>query len=283
MTIQKRRISEIAEFAEDISSFYFPNSKVEPENLAQKQRISFDYDFHADEFDGLLVFNNSRFHIELNLLRLKHPYSARARFTFSHELGHFFIDDHRNSLLNGGSLYHVSKAEYQSDILVEVEADSFASNLLLPKKRFLALSKKAIFGFNGILNLSKYFDVSISAAAIRLVQSEIRPAMILKWDKDGKLDWKYYSKEFYQAGLGKTFIKGTIFNRSIRNSATDKALLGKQPPTGSYFENGTTITAWFPNSLAYKNDILIEQAFPIGEYGTLTLLFTDNNKFSFSY
>ncbi|MEQ8472552.1 MAG: ImmA/IrrE family metallo-endopeptidase [Marinoscillum sp.] len=278
----KTRISEIAEFAQDISSFYFPDSKVNPEKIAKEQNISYEYEVHNDEFDGLLVYDNHSFHIEVNLFRLVSRSSPRARFTFCHELGHYFIDEHRNSLLRGGSLFHVSKAEYQSNLTVELEADTFASNLLMPQKQFLSFYKKGKFGFSEIVKTSKFFDVSLTATAVRLIQSDVRPSMIIKWDKEGKLDWKFYSRQFYHAGLGKTFDKGTLYDRRFRNSATDCALLGNTAPSCGYFESGTTASAWFPNSMAFKNDILIEQAFPIGEYGTLTLLFTDNNKFSFS-
>src|ERR1035438_576059 len=47
-----------------------------------------------------------------------------------------FIDEHRNGLASGRVLAHPSKCEYESDLEVEMEADTFASNLLMPQARF---------------------------------------------------------------------------------------------------------------------------------------------------
>jgi hypothetical protein len=41
-------------------------------------------------------------------------------------------------------------------------------------------------------------------------------------------------------------------------------------------------TAWFPSSQSYKKDIIVEEAFPIGDFGVLTLLYTDKKVLSFS-
>jgi hypothetical protein len=52
-----------------------------------------------------------RFHIYCNLDRENLPSSPRARFTLSHELGHYFIDEHQNNLASGQVRPHPSAAE----------------------------------------------------------------------------------------------------------------------------------------------------------------------------
>jgi hypothetical protein len=184
--------------------------------------------------------------------------------------------------LKGESLYHVSRSEYESDLLVEVEADLFASNLLMPAERFSKMAAKSNAGFDGITKLSEYFGTSLTSTSLKFVQTEIRPSIIFKWDANGDLSWKKYSDTFYSANFGKSFLKGQNFRRRIRNSATDRALLGEQPENGRFFRTGATIATWFPSSQSYKNDIIVEEAFPIGDFGVLTLLYTDKKALSFS-
>lgn len=281
MKNQKSRNENICLLAEDISYSYFPNSKVIPFEIAIKHNISYSYERHPDDFDGLLLYHRD-FHIELNLRRLKESNSHRARFTFCHELGHYFIDEHRESLLTGGSLYHISKSEYESDLPVEKEADLFASYLLMPRERFIQLAKKIKIGFEGILLLSQTFGTSITSTSIRYVQAELKPCMIFKWSNEGRLDWKYGSHQFETANFGKSFSKGELFNRRIKDSSTDKALMGKLPTNGKFFQIGSTVNSWFPYVFDSKNDILIEESFPIGEFGVLTLIYTDNSSFNSS-
>jgi len=93
-----------------------------------------------------------------------------------------------------------------------------------------------------------------------------------KWDNEGNLEWRKYSNSFYKANLGKTFMKGEPFGQRLHGSATAEAISGLQLQNSKFFQNGSTISAWFPNALSFKNDILIEQAFQIGDFGTITLL-----------
>ena len=113
--------------ASSISDYYFPNGRVEPEIIAGKNGITFNYGEYADSFDGMIECENGQFHIYINTNRLQHAYSDRARFTFAHELGHFFIDNHRNALLSGKSPSHSSFTGFIVKNKAERQADYFAS------------------------------------------------------------------------------------------------------------------------------------------------------------
>ena len=67
--------------------------------------------------------------------------------TFVHELGHFLIDEHRNALMLGLSPSHPSFTNFSSDNEVELEADFFASSLLIPKSRLLKDLYRRKFSF----------------------------------------------------------------------------------------------------------------------------------------
>src|SRR5690606_21240802 len=84
----------INELASSIADFYFPTGRIEPEHIAKKNKIFHSYGEYSDAFDGLIECEDGEFHIYINTDRLEHAYSDRARFTFGHELGHYYIDDH---------------------------------------------------------------------------------------------------------------------------------------------------------------------------------------------
>jgi Zn-dependent peptidase ImmA (M78 family) len=121
------------ELASSIADFHFPRGVINPEIIAEKNNITYSYGNYDDSFDGLIEFRNNKFHIYINVDRLGHAYTERARFTFAHELGHFFIDSHRNSLKLGQSPSHCSFTGFVNNNKAERQADYFASCLLLPE------------------------------------------------------------------------------------------------------------------------------------------------------
>ena len=97
---------EIAELAEAVAEEYSPEAKVEPEKIAQAKEITLSFGSYSDAFDGMLEHLAGRFHIVCNLDRVGQRNSPRARFTLGHELGHFYIDEHRNALTHGRAPAH---------------------------------------------------------------------------------------------------------------------------------------------------------------------------------
>ena len=132
--LSKRRETDLSELAESIADFYCPDGVVEPTVIAEKKGIFYCFGRYGNAFDGLIEQENRFFHIFINTERAGAE-TPRARFTFAHELGHFFIDEHRQALLNGKTPVHPSFTNFSSKNIVEVEADFFASSLLLPDSR----------------------------------------------------------------------------------------------------------------------------------------------------
>lgn len=140
--LQQQRKDELKELADFVLEEYCDNQIININDLLQILDISICFGNYSDSFDGLLECINDSFHIYCNLDRLQSKYNPRTRFTITHELGHFFIQEHRDALLSGKMLGHCSFSEYQSNDLIEQEADFFASNLLLPEILFLKSAKK---------------------------------------------------------------------------------------------------------------------------------------------
>jgi len=267
------REKEIAELAEAIAEEYFPATRVNPLAIVKAKRISISFGHYGDSFDGLLEHRHGRFHIYANLNRLDHTDSTRARFTLGHELGHYFIDEHRNALAEGLAPSHPSICEYESDLPVEREADQFSSNLLMPTARFIKFAERVPVGLEAILKIAGEFGTSVTSTAIKYVKADIVPCAVIKWNSDG-FAWKWLSTETFRARYRKT-IEST--RKLPDDSPTARAIAGEQPPAIGFFSAGTTASSWFPrvSTRGDRNAIFIEQAVPLGRFGVLTFLYPE--------
>ena len=268
--LSSSREEELSDLGEVIAARH--KGLIDPIEIAHSNRITLSFGDYADAFDGLLEAKAGAFHIYCNLRRVEQKDSARSRFTLAHELGHYFIDEHRNALLAGVVPSHPSFCDYQSSNLVEVEADCFASSLLMPFSRFSAAANEETKGLVGVLNLASLFQTSISATAIRYLQMNLFPCVIIKWNKDGGYSWKRLSRSAYLAKLRKTV--DNIENLP-RDCPTAKVL--KKTTTG-LVESGTTKATWFPfvHASCEDNSIFYEQAISLGKYGALTFIYPEN-------
>jgi Zn-dependent peptidase ImmA (M78 family) len=266
------RAGEIAELAEAVADEYCPTDPVDPEQIARAKRITISFgDYGEATFDGLLEHKDGRHHIFCNVERVGQRDSPRGRFTLAHELGHYYIDEHRVALSRGRVGPHSSQCEYESPILAEQEADHFAANLLLPTARFVERTSSAPVGLEGILDLSERFKTSITATAIRYAAADIAPCAVIKWNWKG-FAWKRLSGSAFRAYLRRTYQAARDLPEDC---PTRKALARQTPPECGYFEAGTTAAAWFPRIKTgeWRDAIFIEQAIPLGRFGVLTFLY----------
>lgn len=191
--IRKIELSELAEFIVDE---IFPNGEViQPEIIAARNNITYNCSSYANYFDGLLEYQDGRFHIYLNSDLLRNQFTPRARFTFAHELGHYFIDEHRVALKYNLVKSHPSFIDFSSDNEAEIEADYFASSLLLPTKRILKDIAGRKFGFNLIEELHNKYQTSITATLIKFIAIGFQPMMIVVSQND-RIKWFKYSWDF---------------------------------------------------------------------------------------
>jgi len=276
--LSQSRLDEIGELAEFIAEERWTAKGLNLQALLKEQGMTLSFNTYAEAFDGLLEYKGGRFHVYCNLDRVERPDSARARFTLGHELGHYYLDDHRRALESGSAKAHASFCDYESRIPAEREADHFASNLLMPTKRFRKEAARAGRGLAGILRLREAFQTSITSTAIRFASLNISPCALVKWKAEG-ISWKWLSGDTREAGYRTTF---TDPRQLVPGSPTTLALAGQLPPQG-FFESGTTAAAWFPfvSDGSTQNVILIEQAIPLGRFGVLTFLYPESGDFSF--
>jgi Zn-dependent peptidase ImmA (M78 family) len=274
MTSSSERRSEIVALSEWVAAEHCPGiGKVDPLLILQTKGITFSFNHYGQFFDGLLEFRRDRFHVFVNLSRVEARESPRARFTLGHELGHFFIDDHRNALVAGASP-HPSHCDHESDNPAEIEADLFAAHLLLPGARFSQTVRGSKKGIPAILDTSSQFGTSVTSTALRYLEEEFMPCTLLKWNEDG-LAWKRFSTSTYNAGFRTTISR---LEQVPRGSATHLAMSGREAPGSGCFQVGSAASAWFPfvHPGDAKDALLIEQAVSLGRYGVLTILYPES-------
>lgn len=184
-------IKELAEFI----ALEYDNDQIPLEEIVDSENLKVFYDDYGDVFDGTLLFDN-RFFIHLNMRRGNRPNTAKGKFTLAHELGHYFIDNHRIGLKKGFLEPHPSEYNKNSHKKIEREADYFASCLLMPETRFVKYCEDFHFFDISVLEfLSKTFNVSFTACAIRFADIGTHPIMIV-YSEDNKIKWVWYSSDF---------------------------------------------------------------------------------------
>ncbi|MBT3379416.1 MAG: ImmA/IrrE family metallo-endopeptidase [Lentisphaerae bacterium] len=268
---RRRRRRDLAALAEEVSQTHCPTGLVDPRLIADAKRITYSFGAYGDAFDGMLEYRSGRFHIYCNLVRLGAEDSPRARFTMAHELGHYFIDEHRNALVSQRVGPHPSLCDFESSLLAEEETDHFAANLLMPERRFRRAVAGASRGLEGILALSRGFGTSITSCAVRCASVNAFPCAFVKWNWK-RHGWRCFSRSMLRGRFRRIY---KTPGRHPLDSPTRLALAQKEPPEGGFFRGGTLASMWFPY---VKPDdpldvILVEEAIPLGRYGALTVLY----------
>jgi len=178
---------------------------VEPQLIASGLGLGISMNDYKQAFDGLLENKGGKFHIYLNIKNDGHLYHPRTRFSLAHELGHFLIDEHYNLLRDESIRPQPSFQNYNMENRMEVEADYFASCLLMPESRIRKDLERRKFTFALIDEISKKYNVSSTAALLRFIAINTYPIMVV-CSRDSKIAWYRKSDDFpfFQFRLGQS-------------------------------------------------------------------------------
>ncbi len=198
----------------------------------------------------------------------EHKNAGFERFSVAHELGHYFLPGHPEEIMKAGGS-HISRSNFTESSSIELEADHFASGLLMPKALVRSNLSKAKIGLDGITTLADAALCSRTAAAIRAAECSEYPMAIVVSQKD-KVAYCFMSDSF--KGLGKlTFLRKSAplpqgatlsFNRDTSNVLETRQICAE-----------TTLEDWFGGSGQVRLD---EEVLGLGSYGyTLTVLSSD--------
>ena len=226
------RKQELSELADIISNSHFLEGQIiNPEYIAEQNEITYSYGQYGNSFDGLLEHRSGAFHIYINLDRLERKDTPRARFTFAHELGHFYIDEHRNALRKGKTPYHPSFNRLVTGNPAEREADYFASCLLMPEQHVRNLCLRRPLSSRLLENISVRYKTSISSVIFRYFELDLFPMCIVMMEA-GKVVWAQRSSDFWNGDLpkkgawvSKTTAAGEYFKNQIRHD-TEQIVYG---------------------------------------------------------
>ena len=119
------RKTQINKLAEYIANEFSDRNLTLINEIANFEDVPVYYDNYENAFDGMLLYDteSSDFHIHINIDNGNNQDSKRGRFTLAHELGHFFLDEHRLGLKYGLLEPHASFHNINHKSLIEEEAD----------------------------------------------------------------------------------------------------------------------------------------------------------------
>jgi hypothetical protein len=221
--------------------------------------------------------DNSDFHIHINIDNGNRKDSKRGRFTLAHELGHFFLDEHRLGLKYGLLEPHASFHNINQKSLIEEEADYFASCLLMPKDKFRSHSSEykrqsgsRDFSLNTLLNLSENFQASILSTLIRFGEVGTHEIFAVI-SKDNIAKWFVKSTDFpnwkFKFRIGESVPRTTVAGEYY--TMQDRKFTGIEP---------LDVDDWFnpPANDNRKNRQMYEQCFYSDSYGyVISLMWFD--------
>lgn len=177
---------------------------------------------------------------------------GRKRFAMAHELGHW-------KLHQGVTQYwDCSEKEMinYSGSSVEVEANIFASELLMPSTLFRPACRRSDPSIDLLRTLADDFSTSLTSTAVRYVE-EAKESCIVVFSEDGKVKW-WRGKDDYSPA--------TWIDAGQRIDSDSAAW--------DCFKDGVTLTkmqkvpktCWFQNLREYKRFEVYEQAMRLGGY-----------------
>ncbi len=137
---------------------------------------------------GIFILKNG---VKRILLNKNIQYESRKIFTVAHEIGHYIIPGHEN-------IYRCSKEDiekYQSNNIIEREANEFAAELLMPENFFNKDVDQHSLSLKNIQKLSQKYFTSLSSTAIKFIKNTKDIGAIVL-SENGYVVWYFKSEEF---------------------------------------------------------------------------------------
>lgn len=194
--ITPERMADISELAEVIADeFCEEPNPVNPALIAERTGLTYTTGDYGGYFEGRIEFRQGKFHIFIHLNENEHLYVPRVRFSFAHELGHYYVDEHRQALMQPEVAPHGSKGIFSSDLNTEREADFFAACLLMPEKRIRKDVFRKKFNMTLLNELKSKYQVSMTALLLRFTALGNHPIMVV-CSSANRFKWLSYSDDF---------------------------------------------------------------------------------------
>lgn len=189
------------------------------------------------------------------------------RFTVGHELGHYFLEGHPAEILKAAPI-HISRAGFtQGGSSIEIEADHFASGLLLPTRLVTQVLRNGQIGLVGISELSDLSKCSLTACAIRAAECSPYPMAVVV-SKGQHICYGFLSEGFKRLGNMTFPRKGAELPQSATlefNADPQNVLMGQSVC------QQTSLEHWFGGPAGFDLD---EEVVGLGNYGFTLSIFS---------
>ncbi|MFY7939068.1 MAG: ImmA/IrrE family metallo-endopeptidase [Flavobacterium sp.] len=214
--------------------------------------------------DGKIIFGETKTIIKINK---DIEFATRKKFALAHELGHLVL--HKNLELpddNFTTLNVVSGSEkFLKNGQQELEANDFASEILMPSKIFLKEARGKKFTPQLIKNLSERFQTSLTSVLFKYLQFEELHPILLVMVENGKV--KYWKK----SNDLKLFVKDIIKLSPPKESVCYEYL---ENDYGFVYENDEKAqvinkSTWFNLGRYDEDEDFYEYCIPTKKYKTI--------------
>lgn len=263
ITLARARARAVLDELEINTLPVIPERIAAAKNIAIEERSEF-----PKEVYGAIAYANGRVTIFVSRAC---PTPGHRRFTLGHELAHFCIEGHLDAQMVGGSEVAWSAAGHyrRTKDPIEIEADAFASELLMPERLVrpkVARAKRDLLDFT--LGLADDAEVSIVAAGIRTTElMDGLGAVIIS--RGATVEWASFSPSLWgydfarRSWRGEWAPRGSAAFRFGRDSSA--VLAGKRDASD------LQLCEWFEDAPPQYE--VEEESLGLGTYGrVLTLL-----------
>lgn len=240
---------------------------VDPEWIVRKKELLFEeHDFPPTVY-GALFRSGDRFGV---IVSRSCPGEGHRRFTIAHELGHYHMPDHVDRLFQPGTTQVLSLSGHfrSKKDPIEVEADYFANELLMPDRFVRPVIRSLGGGLVAVRALAEQFRTSLSAAAIRYAAVANDPVVVIV-SKDGVIEWTARPPAVWAHDWARKPLKNEW---APRRSATRRlGLAPNRTRRGENDEASMLLCEWFDGAPPQVE--VTEEAIGLGAYGrVLTVL-----------
>jgi hypothetical protein len=247
------------------AEFGFTSFPIDPFEIAEKVEIHVEA--KPPDMDGVsggIIFSGEDVGIFYSTSITSEGFQ---RFTVGHELGHYFLEGHPAEILKAAPI-HISRAGFtEGGSSIEIEADHFASGLLLPTKLVTQALRNGQIGLVGISELSELSKCSLTACAIRAAECSPYPMAVVV-SKGDHICYGFLSNGFKKLGSMTFPRKGTkLPNCATRNFNSDP----ENVSAGRRLCSQTTLESWFDGPAGIDLD---EEIAGLGSYGFTLSVFS---------
>ncbi len=250
--------AEASSFLEELGIAELP---IVPVEICRKLGICYRED-HLTGLDGVLILHPSTGH-SLICVSNRITEQGRKNFTIAHELGHYCMDGLRKT-----EFYCSSEVveSFKSTIdPMELRANEFAAELLMPQNIYQPLVKKMEPGWDAIKDLAGKSQTSLTATAIRFIDlSDFACCLIVSCA--GKIRWFHKSEEFrpYVQMDSRLVSRGTVAFNIFQGCV----------PTDNFED--VKACEWIAGKGVEPHTEILEWSLPLNSYGhVLTLLYDE--------